>query len=235
MLNADLDYAYQESVLEIQQKLPFREKMWGTGHAALCFKDIVREPFALINADDFYGRESFKVLYEFFNNKDYDTRGNVHAMVGFLLKNVVSPYGYVARGVCKVSSDGTLDSIIEKEKIVVEGDTIVCIREDEKLYLNKNSITSMNFWSFNTTIFNKLDNGFKEYYERIIERKEPNEEFYVSDFVGQLVSRGKITVKVLPTTEKWFGLTYKKDLPAASRVIGELIKKGLYPEKLWNG
>jgi len=232
--NADIDFAYQESVVEIGEELPFREKMWGTGHAALCFRKTIREPFALINADDFYGRKSFKILYDFFNDKNYDPAGNTHAMVGFFLKNVVSPHGHVSRGVCEVSSDGFLGFITEKEKIIVEENRIFSIENEAKYPFDDNSITSMNFWGLNPAFFDELDAGFKEFHKSIVERKEPREEFYVSDFIGKLLKKNKLKVKVLPTTEHWIGLTYKGDHPLAADAIKELIQNGVYPENLWD-
>jgi len=231
--NARIDFAYQESVLDVQKTLPFRKKMWGTGHAALCFKDTIKEPFALINADDFYGRESFEILHKFFTDEAYQHHGNVHSMIGFYLKNVVSPHGHVARGICEVTSSGYLKSIVEKEKVVIEDSGIYSIENSRRILFDGNAVTSMNFWGFNPEIFRELEAGFSEFYDNVVERKEPKKEFYVSDFIGKLINSGRVKIKVLETTGKWFGMTYKKDYSVAEKAVKKLIDRGAYQEKLW--
>lgn len=232
IFDADFDYAYQESVEDVQRIFPFRQKMWGTGHAALCFKDKIIEPVAVANADDYYGRSAFKALYDFFNGEDFLKHKNIHAVVGYLLKNVVSPYGPVARGICE-EDNGYLKSIIETKKIGIEGNAIVSIEENNKYTLNENTLTSMNLWGYHPSIFTLLEEEFNRFRESIAERKEPKKEFYLSDFTGNMIQAGKVRVKVLPTDEKWFGMTYKEDRPAVIKSIRELTEKGVYPENLW--
>ena len=230
--DAELDYAYQESVEDVQKTLPFRQKMWGTGHAALCFKDKIAEPAAVANADDYYGRGAFKALINFFKSDGFLKSDTVHAVVGYLLKNVVSPYGPVARGICE-EKNGFLKTIVETKNIEVENDNIYYTKENNKYTLDNNTLTSMNLWGYHPSIFDLLEEEFNKFFESIKERNEPKEEFYLSDFTGNMIQTGRVRVKVLPTDEKWFGMTFKEDRPSVIRAINELTEKGVYPENLW--
>ncbi|MFC1724854.1 NDP-sugar synthase [candidate division KSB1 bacterium] len=231
--DADVSYAYQESVTDVQKRLPFREKMWGTGHATLCFRDSVKEPAAVVNADDYYGRDSFRALYEFFNDYEYDVSGNIHSLIGYVLNNVVSPYGSVARGLCETTPDKYLRSVTETKNIHFDGSEIFTPEENKKNILDKNTLTSMNIWGLNPSIFRLLEKKFELFLNKVTAEKDPVSEFYLSNFIGDEIAEGRIKVKILPTAEKWFGMTYKEDRPVVRDSIGKLIKKGIYPENLW--
>jgi len=230
----EIKYAYQESIDDVKKILPFREKMWGTGHAALCFKDVINEPAVFINADDFYGRESYKIMYDFFNGKDYKPDGKIHSMVGFRLKNVVSHYGSVARGICTATSDGFLESITERKNICSKNGEIFDLVNDRKILLDDNSITSMNIWGFDPNIFKKLSEGFNEFYKDVSKNKKSKEEFYLSNYIGELIKKGEIEVKILPTKAQWFGMTYREDYSRVATEIEKLTARGIYPDKLWD-
>lgn len=233
MWDADFDCVCQKSLAEVRKTLPFRKKMWGTGYAALCFKDEVKEPFAAINADNFYGKKPFEVLYEFFNDPSYDPNGDVHTLVGHRLKNVVHSKKPVAEAICAISSEGFLESIVERTEIMRKGGTFVFCEDKKEFPLDPDTIVSATFWGFNPTIFPKLKNGFEKFLEGIKLNKEPKKEFYIPDLVGELITKDEIKVKILPTEEQCFGMTYKKQHSRVAKTIKELTAKGLYPDELW--
>lgn len=207
-----------------------RTKPWGTGHAILCAKDIVKAPFTVINADDFYGRESFKLMYDFLNNNK-DER--YHAMVGYELKNTLSKNGHVARGICTVE-DGELIKVIERTKIIKRGESAF-YTEDEKewIELDYNSIVSMNMWGFMNSVFSECEDGFKRFLENTIRSNPLKGEYFIPLIVSNLISKKEAKVKVMSSKDKWYGVTYQEDKDLVRDAIGELIKNGVYPKKLW--
>ncbi len=208
---------------------PERKKPWGTGHAILCCRDIVREPFGVINADDFYGRGSFEALAGFLRGAD--PRASQYALVGFTLRNTLSEHGSVARGVCEVDASGRLVSIAERLKI--EKDGAAARYEDHGAWhsLSGDEPVSMNMWAFTPVIFETLDEDFREFLR--VKGSDPKAEFLVPTHVGRLVREKRATVRVLPTAETWFGVTYPADKPAVAAGIRRLIALGKYPENLW--
>lgn len=233
MWNANFDCVYQEPLTEVRKTLPFRKKMWGTGYAALCFKDAVKEPFTALNSDNFYGRKPFEVLCKFFNEPDYDPNGDVHALVGHRLKNVVHSQKPVSEAICTISPDGFLESIIERTEIKRKGDAFVYCEDNREYPLEPDVIVSATFWGFNPTIFPKLKNGFENFLQGIQLDRESKKEFYIPDLVNELIAKHGIKVKVLPTEEQCFGMTYKEDKDLIQTEIQKLINKGEYPNKLW--
>ncbi len=231
LFEARVEYVYQESKKEIQGNYPYRKKIWGTGYAALRFKGMVQEPFAVINADDFYGRDSFNLLYNFFNNKDYTPNGNVYALVGYRVKNVIHTKGNFAKAVCEVSPDGFLESIVEREKIRKDKSGNIWYFDDGWQPLDPNILVSTNLWGFNPTIFPELEKGFKAFLKNIQVMKDPKKECYLPSLVSNLLNEKK--VKVLSTEQPCFGLTYKKDRSSVVRKIQLLINYQDYPDKLW--
>ncbi len=230
--NAVVECAYQPSLDKIKQEYPFRKKMWGTGYAALCFKDAIQEPAAFINADNFYGRKPFEVLCKFFNDPSYDPNGDVHALVGYRLKNVVHSKKPVAEAICTISSKGFLESIIERTEIKRKGDSFVYCGDNREYPLDPDVIVSATFWGFNPTIFPKLKNGFEKFLQGINLNREPKKEFYIPDLVNELIAERGIKVKVLPIEEQCFGMTYKEEKDLIQTEMRKLLNKGKYPNKL---
>ncbi len=218
----DVEYVYQELY-----KLPegfvcpeTREKPWGTAHAILCCKDAVKEPFAVVNADDYYGRNAFGKIYEELT-KDNDDN---YCMAAFRLKNTLTENGTVARGVCVVK-DGCLESVTERTKINNECQ----FTEDDGAtwtQLADDTLVSMNLWGFKPDIFDYIEKGFAEFLETNI--NEPKKEYYLPLVVTELIESGTKSVKVLAAEDKWYGVTYKEDKPQVVEAIGKMIADGLY-------
>lgn len=228
----EIDYAYQTlDKLPAGYSLPEgREKPWGTTHAILCAKEQVKENFAVINADDFYGKDSYRVLGEFLKN--LDPKSSNFSMVGFTLKNTLSEHGSVARGVSQTDANGFLTYIDEKTKIFKTA-TGAENREEGKPVqpLTGNEPASMNMWGFTPQLFVHLDRIFKEFLDK--SGKELKSECFIPMTVGQLVTEKHATVKVLRTDSAWFGVTYKEDKPIVQESLQKLIAKGEYPANLW--
>lgn len=197
-----------------------REKPWGTGHAVWCAREAIRENFAVINADDFYGADSFAQLGKFLR----DARGTEFAMVGFRMSNTLSEHGTVSRGVTQCEAGGALRSIVETHGISAE------IVGPGKKYTGEEFV-SMNCWGFTPELFRGLDAQFLEFLRA--RGTEPKAEFYLPGAVSELIARGEATARVLPTESTWFGVTYREDKPRVQVAIGELVQRGLYPAKLF--
>ncbi len=208
-----------------------RAKPWGTGHAALCAAQYVPDGFICINADDFYGEAAFLAAAEFLDAPHSD---DSHAMVGYKLKNTMTPNGSVARGVCAVDGEGLLTSITERTKIFANGENSRYTEDDEHYYpLDGNTPVSMNFWIFNHSVFPALSDGFERFLRERMPLDPVKKEFYLPDVPGELIRTGKGSFKVLPTEAKWFGLTYMNDLDATREGLKQLRAAGRYPEDLW--
>ena len=222
------DYVFQrlEELPEGCRVPSARKKPWGTGHAVLVCREAVRTPFAVVNADDFYGRQSYEVLSRFLCETAEDETS--YAMVGFLLENTLSKHGSVARGICEVGPDGCLAGVVEHTKIERQGPSIL----SEGLELSGRDIVSLNIWGLKPSVFEHLDAEFRTFLE--ISRDDPKAEFFVPTVINSLVDRGHATVKVLETRSAWFGVTYPDDKAAAIAGIRALIGKGDYPEALWS-
>jgi NDP-sugar pyrophosphorylase family protein len=225
----EIDFVIQslDKLIPAAYKNPERVKPWGTGHAVLCAKDAIHEPFVVINADDFYGKDSFAAVADYFLNK----KSTDHAMVGYTLKNVLSEHGSVSRGVGETDKEGYLKSVIERTTIVKENGKIVAKEKDGDLILSPDAPTSMNFWAFQPDMFefsSQLFNNFlKNNYQNI------KSEFYIPLIANEMIQKNAGKVKVLGGGNIWFGVTYKEDKEEVSSKIKSLIKEGLYPEKLW--
>jgi dTDP-glucose pyrophosphorylase len=207
-----------------------RQKPWGTAHAILTAKDAVKEPFAAINADDFYSRASFEVMAGFLSSEKL--KAGEYAMVGFKLANTLSEYGSVSRGVCQADSSGFLTKVVEHTKIIKEGFRIYNVFDDgSEKDMTSQDIASMNFWGFGTDIFPHIERQFAEFLQK--SGNELKSEFYIPFVVDRLIKEGKAAVKILPTEAQWFGVTYKEDKQAVQQKISDLIAQGQYPEKLW--
>jgi UTP-glucose-1-phosphate uridylyltransferase len=226
----ETEYVFQElEFLPTGFKIPEgREKPWGTGHAILMGKNAIKEPFAAINADDFYGYNAFLVMTDFLNSSRNNSE---YAMVGYLLKNTLSKFGSVSRGVCEVAKDDTLKLITERTKIQKSGVTIIMDNQGKEVILSGNEIVSMNFWGFKPSLFVKLEDAFTDFLK--LEGKELKSEFYIPSVVFSLINQNKATVKVLKADSQWFGVTYKEDHPMVIDKINSLVAKGEYPLNLW--
>ncbi|HTE30812.1 MAG TPA: sugar phosphate nucleotidyltransferase [Chryseolinea sp.] len=205
---------------------PERTKPWGTGHAMLCARDVIQEPFVAINADDFYGRRSFQSVADFFTNATND-----HAMVGYTLKNVLSEHGSVSRGCGESDASGYLTSVVERTTIVKEKDKIISKEKDGDLILSPDTPTSMNFWGFQPGIFDLSNRLFEGFLKN--NRDNLKSEFYIPIIVNEMVKHGLGKVKILTGSNTWFGVTYKEDKEEVSRRIRELVNAGEYPQDLW--
>lgn|SRR5690606_20780391 len=209
-----------------------RAKPWGTAHAVLSAKDTINEPFCVINADDFYGYDSFKKMADFLINEATDSK---FALMGFQIDKTLSEHGSVSRGVCKVDENGNMTEIVERTKVYfkeIDGERKIVFEENgEETILSSDARVSMNFWGFTPAVFDISIELFKDFVEN--NHTNPKSEFFIPLVADHLIQNGKATFKVIPTAEKWFGVTYKEDKPIVQENISDLIKKGTYPEKLW--
>lgn len=227
----EFEYVYQEL-----DKLPEgfilpegREKPWGTGHAILMAKEVIDGPFAVINADDFYGFDAYRTMVGFLNNP---ANANEYSMIGYLLKNTLSDFGTVSRGICKSDSNNHLVEITETHQIGPENGKITCVNEQgSRCELDENVLVSMNFWGFQNNLFGHLEDLFISFLNE--KMNEPKSEFYIPFAVFDLIQSGKSQAKVLQADSPWFGVTYKEDQPAVVAKINALIQAGVYPENLW--
>lgn len=208
---------------------PERTKPWGTNHAVLMAKDLIKEPFAVINADDFYGKESFQILADYLKSIE-GTKGN-YAMVGYRVANTLSENGSVSRGVCATDENGYLTDVVERTKIENIGGNIVFTEDGQDTLLAPNTPVSMNMWGFTPEYFEFADAAFKEFLTNY--GNEMKKEFYIPTVVNDLIRAGKATCKVLDTPSKWFGVTYAEDRPQVVMKINNLVHEGVYPEKLF--
>jgi len=207
-----------------------RTKPWGTNHAVLMGKDAIKEPFAVINADDFYGRDAFEVIARELS-RPHDKKGD-YCMVGFRVGNTVTDNGTVSRGVCE-TRNGLLESVVERTKIGTDADgSIWYLDENEnKVPLEANTPVSMNLWGFTPDYFDYSDREFRKFLDTDI--NTPKSEFFIPLCIDALIRSGEATVKVLDTTSKWFGVTYSADRPGVVAKFAELHKSGEYPAKLF--
>ena len=223
-----VEYAFQE-LNKIPAPFtvpPGRTKPWGTGHAVLMAEENIREPFAMINADDFYGADAFRVLSEHLRQTRIDS--NDYSMVGFTLRKTLSEHGTVARGVCQVDSAGKLARIVEMLKIEKVGHGA---RQGD-ITLTGDEPVSMNFWGFTPTLFGYLRIELEKFLQQ--HGREEKSEMLIPTTVNSLVDSQRATCRVLRTTSTWFGVTYKEDRPLVIAGIRQLIESGEYPENLWS-
>ena len=204
-----------------------RKKPWGTTHAMLCGKEVIDGPFAVINADDFYGRDAFESLAKFFQEAPL----NHHAMVGYTLKNVLSEHGSVSRGVAAQDAEGFLTDMTERTTIVREGNKIISKEKSGDLELSPESPVSMNCWGFQAGAFNLAEKMFADFAEK--NKNNPSAEFYIALMVTELIKQGLGKVKILEGGKTWFGVTYKEDKDEVSGKFLSLVKAGEYPQRLW--
>lgn len=232
---ADVAYAYQElDKLPDGFKTPAgRTKPWGTGQAILMCKDIVKEPFAVINADDYYGKEAFVKIHDYLVNlTPLEDKFNF-CMAGFILGNTLSDNGSVTRGICEIDADGHLVNVNETHEIIKTSDGAGVQNADGSVTpLDPKSHVSMNMWGFTPDLFPVLENGFAEFLSSL-SPEDLKKEYLIPVIADQLIKSGKAQVTLLETTDKWFGVTYKEDKASVTAAIRKLIEQGIYPSKLF--
>jgi choline kinase len=244
----DIDYVFQENdaLPKGVQYNSERIKPWGTGHAVLVAQNKITTPFAVVNADDFYGAQSYKVLADFLKRTDIPDEEK-YCMVGFQLKKTLSEFGHVSRGICEIDAQGFLKSIVERTKIQYLEDNgskkIVYFDETDSNSANSNNqtpnyhvlsgdeIVSMNFWGFPPSVFQHLNEKFEKFITA--NAFDLKAEFYLPFAINELINENKARVKVLKSSDDWFGVTYKEDKQVTIQRIRQLIEKGLYPQYLW--
>lgn len=225
-----IDYVFQELDMFTDgfKVPPDRTKPWGTAHAVLCARAVVKEPFAVINADDFYGRDGFVKAFDFLTQ---DVQQNIYAIVGYELLKTLSEHGTVNRGVCQADKSGNLISIAERLNVARKGDVIVCDDGMQPRELPLDTLVSMNFWCFATSVFDYTQKQFSEFLEQ--NSSQPKAEFFIPIVADKFVKDNVGTIRILPTSAQWFGVTYKDDAPSVRQNLKKLITEGEYPDKLW--
>lgn len=231
----DVAYAYQELddiPEQFRYKAGKRKKPWGTGQAILCCKDVVQEPFLVINADDYYGKEAYRKAYEYLINKPSDN-GYSACMIGFILKNTLSDNGGVTRGICKVDDNHMLTEIVETRGVIKTGDgAAVPDEKGELTAVDANSEVSMNMWGLSPAFIGILEEGFHEFLDEQ-DPENPVGEYLLPTIIGNLLEEGRMQVEVLRSHDKWFGVTYKEDKKDVVDEIQKLVVDGVYADKLF--
>ncbi len=224
-----VDYVYQELDAFTQgYKAPAgRTKPWGTAHAVLCAKKVIHEPFAAINADDFYGKESFQKAHDFLL---HECRDELYSIIGYELIKTLSENGSVSRGVCEVDKAGYLLSVIERTKIYSESNKIFYEDKNGRHEAPIDAKASMNFWCFAPSAFELIEKIFLEFLKE--NGNDPRSEFFIPIIGEQFIKAGG-KIKLIPTSSQWFGVTYKEDAPGVQKSLDDLVKKGEYPVRLW--
>ncbi|MEG1067646.1 MAG: sugar phosphate nucleotidyltransferase [Anaerovoracaceae bacterium] len=231
-----VEYAFQKlDDIPAGYKIPEgRKKPWGTCHAVLSCRDLIDGPFAVINADDYYGPEAFQTIFDFLTMaKDEDKYR--YCMVGYQLEKTLTENGHVARGVCKETKDGFLEDIVERTKIMWQGDGIGFSEDDGLTWnpLERGTTVSMNFWGFTRSMMQEMEKRFPEFLDKALEENPLKGEYFLPVVVDQLIKENKATVKVLKSLDKWYGVTYKEDKDFVVSALQSMKDKGLYPERLW--
>ena len=209
-----------------------REKPWGTCHAVMMAAPAVSTPFAVINSDDFYGREGYAVLSDYL--RSVEGQKGKYSMVGYNLRNTLSDYGTVSRGECSVDADGNLASIVERTAIQRMEDGSIMYKDGDGLHpLDENTVVSMNLFGFTPDFFTESERLFRRFLSDPANMANPKAEFFIPLCVNQLINEDKASLKVLNSDAQWFGVTYKEDRPYVVSRIRQLIDSGIYPEHLW--
>jgi len=229
----DVRYAFQEiDKIPAGYQVPEgRVKPWGTGHAILCAKDVIDGPFAVLNADDYYGANAMSTVYDFLAEERAD---NEHSMVGYMLINTVTENGSVSRGVCEVE-DGFLKNVTERTKIFKKGDNAEYTEDDETFTeLPGNTVVSMNLWGFQHSILDEFEKRFPAFLDANLETNPIKCEYYLPSVANAQLEEKLGSIQVLETDSKWHGITYPDDLQALKEAIADMKAKGLYPDRLWD-
>ena len=225
-----VNYVYQELY-----KLPDgysvpdgRVKPWGTAHAVLCCKDVIKGPFAVLNADDYYGKSAFVEIYKFLSSLP-ENSSHSYAMIGYRIKNTVSPSGTVSRGICHQNEDGNLTHIVERTKIMPEDGKIYFYEGDYKEELDPDSLVSMNFWGFDSSFIEECEVRFKSFLNDALTTDPLKGEFYLPKVVASLIFENAASVKVIESKDRWYGVTHKADHESVAEAFATMIENGDYP------
>lgn len=232
----EVAYAFQdmEDIPEGFSVPDGRTKPWGTGHAVLAAKKVLDEPFAVINADDYYGSHAFKMIYDYLTTHEDDDKYR-YTMVGYVLENTLTENGHVARGVCVTDENGYLEKINERTRIEKREGGAAYTEDDGATWITipEGSTVSMNMWGFTESILGELKDRFANFLNENLEKNPLKCEYFLPFVVDELLKEDKATVQVLTSLDKWYGVTYKEDKPVVVAAIQALKDQGLYPEKLW--
>lgn len=234
----EVEYAFQElNDLPDGFSVPEdRAKPWGTGQAILCCKGLVQEPFAVINADDYYGKDAFVLVHDFLVQMD-DAKEDIFSacMAGFVLKNTLSDNGGVTRGICSMNEKNELTGVNETRNIVKAPDGAAVQQEDgSQIPVDPEHLVSMNMWGFTPEFIDELQVGFARFLSGLSEENCRKAEYLLPTIMDQLLKEGRARISVLKTKDKWFGVTYKEDVPSVIADFKKLLEDGVYPAKLWN-
>ena len=222
--NVTVDYAFQD-INDIPGELPAgRTKPWGTGQAVLSAKDLLTTPFIVINADDYYGKEGFKAVHT------YLVEGGKSCMAGFVLKNTLSDNGGVTRGICKMDADHNLTEVVETKNIVKTADGA----EADGVKLDVDSLVSMNMWGLTPDFMQTLEKGFAEFFEKEVPANPLKAEYLIPIYIGELLKKDQMSVKVLRTNDTWYGMTYHEDVAAVKESFRQMLAEGVYKEELFS-
>lgn len=232
----DVKYAYQElDALPEGFSVPDgRKKPWGTAHAVLCCRDVIDAPFAVINADDYYGREAFRLIYDYLVQMQ-DLTSRSYAMVGYILENTLTENGHVARGVCTVSQEGYLKDIHERVHIEKRDGKAEYTEDDGSTWaeIPQGSTVSMNLWGFSPVMLEEIASRFPHFLQHDAVQNPQKAEYFLPFVVDAQLKAGTADVKVLKTPDRWYGVTYREDKPVVVEAIRKLRKQGFYPAHLW--
>lgn len=232
----DVAYAFQElsNIPENYQVPDGRKKPWGTAHAVLSAADKIDGPFAVINADDYYGYHAFSVIYNFLTTHE-DTEKYSYTMVGYRLKNTVTDNGDVSRGICTVTQEGKLVQIVERTQIEKRKTGIVFTEDKGQTWeeLDGETLVSMNMWGFTESILQEIEKGFPAFLEKGLQENPMKCEYFLPSVVSELIESEKAIVTVLESEDKWYGVTYREDKPLVMNAIEKLKDEGIYPQHLW--
>lgn len=232
-----VEYAYQDlNALPEGFSVPEgRQKPFGTGHAVLCCKDKIDGPFAVINADDFYGRHAFQMIYDYLSSPKEDNGMYQYVMVGYIMENTLTENGHVARGVCRIDESGHLVEIHERTRIEKRGDETAYTEDEGATWVTipEGSIASMNMWGFEKNLMEELEKRFPAFLEENLSANPLKCEFFLPSAVQQLMEEGKAEVAVLKSEDRWYGVTYKEDKETVMKALADFKAQGVYPKQLW--
>lgn len=232
----DVAYAFQDlhNIPEGYEVPAERVKPWGTAHAVLSCKDLIDGPFAVINADDYYGRDAFQKIYDYLSTHEDDEKYR-YTMVGYQLENTLTENGHVARGICEINEAGELVSVTERTRIEKRDGGAAFTEDDGATWtsLPKGTVVSMNMWGFTAGFLGEIENGFEAFLKEGLKNNPLKCEYFLPTVVSNLLAQSKATVSVLTSEDKWYGVTYKEDKPVVEQAIRDFKAAGFYPEKLW--
>lgn len=231
--NVKVNYVYQElNKLPEGYEVPNgRIKPWGTAHAVLCCKDVIDAPFAVINSDDYYGKNAFRDIYKFLSELP-ENSSHTYGMIGYRLGNTVSQSGTVSRGVCMQNENRELTYIEEHSRVMPEGNKIYSYKNEEREEIDPTSLVSMNFWGFDRSFIDECEKRFRAFLDETIVSDPLKGEFYLPKVVAALISEGVATVKVMESQDRWYGVTNKEDHASVVDAFSQMIENGEYPKNL---